>query len=352
MSDRDGLIEGIAAVAAKWRDPAYERRSRAVWKTLDAENVFTEEALAFAVNQQMALATADRIEAWIAGRSAPRRRTVGVLNAGNIPLVGLQDFLAVVLTGHRYVGTISSKSPALLPAFVADLRERLPSLEAEFAGWQDVFASAGALIATGSDETLDWARQECRRHGISPERRLMRGHSFGVAVLGARETDDEYERLAEDALLHEGVGCRNVAIIWAPRGLPPDPLLEAFARFRAVFPAHESTPGRLAMQQAFLEAVDQAHAFGEGLEFLLSRGDPEEQQPGHVRWTEYDDLAEVNQWLEAQASRIQLVVASEAVCEHLTEAVDLHRLGDAQRPGMDWRPDGVDTVAFLTALGS
>lgn len=345
-----GLIEAIAETAGDWRDPEFPPRDDAVTETLEAENSFTEEAVAFAVNQQMALLTVEGLRRWIRNRHASDRQTIGVLNAGNIPLVGLQDFLAVILTGHRYRGTISSKSPALLPAFVRDLGRRCSNLAAEFASAKDVFAAADAVIATGSDDTVQWVIAQCGAHDIPPERRLLRGHSFSVAVLDGLESDDDYERLAEDVLLHEGFGCRNIAVIWAPRDLRPDDMLNAFARFRGVFPAHEGTPGRLAMQQAFLEAVDQPHAFGEGLEFLVSRGEPDVQPPGHVRWSEYEDIADVNSWLERHSDRVQYVVARASFDEELLAAASFLPLGEAQRPALDWCPGNIDTVGFLIGL--
>lgn len=349
MSER-ALIEAIADTAADWRDPEYGRRMEAVTETLEADNAFTEEAVAFAVNQQMLLLTADALTRWIGGRHSALGRTIGVLNPGNIPFVGLQEFLAVLLTGHRYLGTLSSKSPSLLPCFARDLERRFPALHADFADVPEVLAAAEAVIATGSEETKTWVSERCDDVRIGPERRLLRGHSFAVAVLDGRETDDDYERLAEDTLLHEGFGCRSVALIWAPHGLAPDALLDAFALFRGVFPAHSRTPGRLALQQAFLSAVERPHAFGDGLEFLLSRGDPEEQPPGHVRWTEYDALGDVKTWLRDHRDHIQLVVARASVRDELDGIVPVEGFGEAQRPRLEWRPDGIDTVEFLTSL--
>lgn len=350
MSDV-ALIDAIVGTAADWRDPDYGRRKAAVAETLGAENAFTEEAVAFAINQQMRLLSGTAVTQWIGTRHANRPLTVGVLNAGNIPLVGLQDLLAVLLTGHRYIGTISSKSPALLRAFARDLGGRCAACHAEFAPVQDVMAAAEAVIATGSEETMTWIAEQCRERRIPPERRLLRGHSFAVGVLDGRETDDDYERLAEDALLHEGFGCRSVALVWAPRDLAPDALLHALALFRGVFPAHAGTPGRLALQRAFLSAVEQPHAFGEGLEFLLSRGDPEEQPPGHLRWAEYDEIQDVATWLQQHQDRVQLVVARAPARNALTGIVPVLPFGEAQRPELDWRPDRVDTVEFLIELG-
>lgn len=346
---RADLIAALAAAAEAWREPDHPRRAGAAAATLAEDNAFTEEAIAFAVNQQMSVLTAEALRAWAPeGTTSPVR--VGVLGAGNVPFADLQDFVAVLVAGHAFVGAVSSKSPHLLPAFAEEVRAHLPALPASFTEAEALFGAVEAVIATGSDETRAWAEERCARAGIPPARRLLRGHRYTVAVLDGDETEDERERLAEDALLHEGFGCRNVAVVWAPEGLEPDPYFTAFADFRGVFPAHGSTAGRLKLQQAFLAAVDAPHASGEGLEFLISKGDPEPQPPGHVRWSEYADLDAVRAWLGAEHDALQLVVARPGLLAALGSAVPAEPLGDAQRPALDWCPDGVDTMRWLAGL--
>lgn len=347
----DARIDALAQAATDWQDPDYEPRAHAVEETLAADNRFTEEAIAFAVNQQMSLLEPDALAGWVEGQGTTTPQTVGVLHPGNVPLAGLQDVLAVLLTGHRYVGKVSSKSPALLPAFLREARQHAPDLPVTFAETAEaLFEEADAVIATGSDETRTWAEQQCEAHGVSPDRRLLRGHRYSVAVIDGEETEEEREDLAVDALLHEGYGCRNVALIWAPSGMSPDPYFEAFAQFRGVFPAHPALPGSLQMQQAFLEATDQPHAYADGLEFLVSRGAPEPQRPGHIRWVEYDALDEVQAWLQAHEMEVQVIVARNEVAAALPDGLQYVAPGAAQRPPLDWQPDGVDTIAFLTAL--
>ncbi len=344
-------IEAIVATASRWQDPEYPPRADAVEATLDAENRFTEQALAFAINQQMSEMKAEALRDWIDGRTASTPRTVGVLSAGNVPLAGLQDLLAVLLTGHRYLGRASTKSPTLLPTFAADLDREESDMDAVFVEEADeLFAMAEALIATGSDDTAHWVEAQCEQHAIAPGRRLIRRHRYSVAVVDGNESEDEREGIAEDALLHEGYGCRNVALIWAPRDLNPDPYLHAFALFRGVFPTHPDMPGSLEMQQAFLEATDQSHAYGEGLEFLLSRGEPEPQRPGHIRWSEYEDLDEVAAWTDAHRDHIQLIIARPSLANQLPDVRPIRPPGQAQRPAVSWTPDGKDTVAFLAGL--
>jgi hypothetical protein len=350
MDPIEARIRAIAETARRWSDPEHPPRVEAVERTLAGPGRFTEEAVAFAVNQQMHELTAPALGAWIRGRRSRRPLRVGVLGAGNVPLADLQDFLAVVLTGHEFVGSVSSRSPALLPAFVDELETLQADLGARFVPAAELVASVDALIASGSDETIERVREACERRGIGEGRRLLRGHRFGVAVIDGKETEPEREGLAEDVLLHEGYGCRNVALVWAPRNLEPDPYLHALAAFRAVFPVHPEMPGALAMQRAYLRAIDQPHAFGEGNEFLLSRGEPEVQRPGHVRWTEYDELSDAVTWIQSHADRIQVVAARSELQPALPQSLPLTEPGTAQRPPLDWRPDGIDTVDFLTTI--
>ncbi|MEZ4698743.1 MAG: hypothetical protein R2834_00315 [Rhodothermales bacterium] len=351
-TDPSALIEALSAVADLWRDPEYPDRAEAVEKTLALPNTFTEEAVAFAINQQVALLTSDALHAWMAGRRTTHPRPVSVLNAGNIPFVELQDWLAVLLTGHSYRGTLSSRSPYLLPAFAAGVAARGVELPSVFGPLARSLTPDSAVIASGGPDALAAVARMAEERGIPGERQLLRGHRYSVALLSGREGEDELERLAEDTLLHEGRGCRNIAIIWAPAGQQPDALLEAFAAFRGVFPAHPKTPMTLKMRQAMLHAVGVPHAYGEDLSFLLSKGAPEEQEPGHVRWAEYESMEEVTAWLQAEVDAIQLVAASPGTLGLLPELpCVLSDFGEAQRPALDWRPDQVDTIDFLVRAG-
>lgn len=344
-------IEAIGRAAEVWQDPEHEPRAAAVEKTLDESNRFTEEAVAFAVNQQMhQLVERELLFEWLAGRRPADARLIGVLHPGNVPLAGLQDVIAVLIAGHRYLGSLSSKSPHLLPAFASEVERHVDELPVRFGSADDVFGKADAVVATGSDETRVWAEAECDEHDIGSSRRLLRGSGFAVAIVDGNESEEEREGLAEDILLHEGLGCRNVALVWAPAGLEPDPYLEAMAAFRSIFPAHEETPGALQMQQAFLEAVDTPHAYGEGLVFLVSKGAPEIQKPGHTRWSDYEDLADVREWLDRHRDRLQLVVVPERLKQAVPGGLQTAPPGEAQRPPIDWRPGGVDTIGFLTRL--
>lgn len=341
MSD---TLSAIATAAERWLDVDYPGRASAIEATLGANNRFTEEAIHFAVNQQVHQLTEEKLHAWLAGRQSSSRDLVSVLNPGNVPLADLQDFVAVIACGCAYRGSVSSKSPFLLPAFAMDVKRELPAISAEFVGRDQLFQGAQKVIATGNDAALDWAIAQVKDADLAEEKLLLRGAGFGVAILDGRENADDLEHLAEDALLHEGRGCRNVGVIFAPENYSPDPLLDAFANFRGVFPAHPDTSGSIELQRAFLAAVDTPHGYGEDLSFLVSKGNPELQQPGHIRVSEYAALDEVKDWITQNDEHIQVIVSRHP--EQIDDPRSI-KLGLAQRPSLGWKQSGVDVIDFL-----
>lgn len=229
------------------------------------------------------------------------------------------------------------------------MRQIEPDLPIAFTDSVDTLVErAEAVVATGRDETVGELEERCEARGIGAERRLLRGHSYGLAVIDGEESEEEREGLAEDAFLHEGRGCRNVALVFAPVGLDPDPYFETFGHFRHVFPPHPETDGALEMARAFLEATDTPRAWGPGI--LISRGEPEVQGPGHLRWVEYEEESAPQTYVRSRAEEIQLVVARPDLAERLDVPVSICGPGEAQRPSLGWCPDGVDTAAWLAAL--
>lgn len=355
LPDAAAVAGAVARVAARWADPEHPPREAATARTLETHPEATVESITFAVNQTMSLLGEDALVAWQGGRRTSAPRTVGVLHAGNVPLGEVQDVLAVLLAGHRYRGVVSSRSPHLLPAFLDEVRAELPGLPAEIVAFDALFdGGTDLLLATGSDTTAALVAERAEAAGIGPERLLLRGHRVGVAVLDGRESEDEREHLAEDVLLHEGFGCRNVALVFAVGAVAVDPYLDALALGRGVFPAPKGAAGRLKMTAAFLRATKQPHASLSDDSLVLSRGAAEPQAPGHVRWVETARLDEAAAWIEAHADAVQVVAVREGLRARLaallpTLAPALVALGETQRPPLDWRPDGTDTLGWLAA---
>ncbi|NNF56660.1 MAG: hypothetical protein HKN04_00320 [Rhodothermaceae bacterium] len=351
MSSVEERIAALVAVALAWREPDHPARAEAVARTLEADNRYTEEMLAFALNQAMHQVTEQALMLWLDGRSASSAQRVSVWTGDPEPLAGWRDLLAVMLVGHRGLVRLPDSSPHLLPAFVEELETLLANVQVTVVGAQSLDRlpdGVEAVLGSGDDSTMDALGAACEDAGLDASRCLLRGEQVAVGVLGGGESAGERIGLAEDVLLYGGVGRHTVKLIWAPAEQSPDPLLDAFAGFRELMPAHPSMNGTLQMPRAFLAAADTPHAWGEG--FLVSWGEPSVQQPGHLRWAPYEDLREVATWLVAHADTFSIVVASPRVGERLAWPGPVVEPGDAHRPPLVGAPGLDDPIALLARL--
>ena len=338
---QDDWIEAVAEVAEDWQDPDYGRREDAVQATLEAGNRYTEEGLAFALNHRVHQLSAAHIRAWVGDRTASERVNVGVVCAEAPPLDGLVEAVAALVLGHRVWIARSEASPALVPVFFDDLLDRMIEEPVRFVPRDALFEQIDILVASGDEDQLEAITARADDAGIPPDRRWLHRHGTVVAVIDGREDAESRSGLAEDLLLHEGLGPRTPSLLWAPAGLEPDALLDTLAGFRELYPPHPATDGTLSMATAFLASAKRAHATGPG--FLVSKGDPEPQAAGHIRWVEYTDLAEVTDWLRTHP--IDFVVAAPGVVERLETDRPVVTPGDAHRPALGDEQPGL--LAFL-----
>lgn len=338
----DDWMRAVSDAAAAWRDPDYAPREAAVKATLEAPNRFTEEGLAFALNHLMHQIRPNALRESVGARTAAAR-TVGIVCEAEAPLGGMSETLAAVLVGHRVVVHPAPESPALLPAFLGSVMEMADAEAIRIASLDALFADADRLVAAGDEDALDDLAARADAAGIPASDRWLRRRGFAVAVIDGAEDAETRSGLAEDLLLHEGIGPRAPAIVWAPAAHGPDMLLDTLAGFREVYPPHPDTEGSLRMPTAFLAGSKQPHATGPG--FLLSKGEPDPQGPAHIRWSEYTALDAVAAWLRTHLEEVAFVVATDGVAERLGTDVPAVAPGDAHRPPL-WERG---LLSFLTA---
>lgn len=349
MSILQSRTQVIADTATHWREADYPARQEAVEKTLKAPNRWTGPSLDHALNRWMQQLTVEALRRWLGDEEGAVEKTIAVVHGEEEPLSGFRDALAVWGMGGEYIGVVPEASPALLPAFANDVAAA-SNLSFRFFSVNAALEEADAVVAEPTDR-IDSLEEKCERAGIPKSRRHLQSPRYSIGLIDGHESEDEMERLAEDMLLYEGQGHRRLGMLWAPQDHQPDSYLEAMARFRGLFPAHDDTPGTLQMQQAFLEAQDSAHAYADGLEFLMSRGAPEPQKAGHIRWTEYDDLGQVDEWWETKRNKIYAVVARHHLHEKCPDHWPVQAPGGVHFPPLD-DVDGISTVQFLNTVGS
>ncbi|MBL0153260.1 MAG: acyl-CoA reductase [Chitinophagaceae bacterium] len=171
----------------------------------------------------------ERLQAWAQSYNIPDEnhvpKTVGIVMAGNIPLVGFHDWLCVFMSGHKSVCKLSSKDGVLLKHLVEQLAAWDPEVN-RYCEFAERLKGCDAYIATGSNNSSLYFE-----HYFSKYPNIIRRNRTSVAILTGNESKEELDLLADDIFLYFGLGCRNVSKIFVPEGYDFIPLLGACKRY-------------------------------------------------------------------------------------------------------------------------
>jgi hypothetical protein len=259
----------------------------------------------------------------------PSPRTVGLVMAGNIPLVGFHDLLCIFLVGHYARVKASSKDDVLVKHLAGKLDE-WNGATGQYIMFAELLKGCNAYIATGSDNTGRYFEYYFRK---VPS--IIRRNRTSVAILTGSETKEELEALADDVYLYFGMGCRNVSQIYVPEGYDFIPLLGAFGKYNYLadhYKFKNNYDYNLAMHIL-------NNKFYMSNESIILVEDPSPfSHIGQLHYQFYTDAEVVMKKLKENTS-IQCVVGKGGV-----------PFGGAQCPQMTDFADGVDTIAFLKEL--
>lgn len=292
------------------------------------------------------------------------RKTVGLVLAGNIPLVGFHDILCVFVAGHKAQIKLSSKDPYVLP-YLIELLAKFDERTADYFEIVPNLKDFDAVIATGSNNS---ARYFETYFGKYPH--IVRKNRNAVAVLTGEETEEELRALGNDVFWYFGLGCRNVSKLYVPTGYDLDPLLHIFHEWKHL-QNHTKWKNNFDYNYALTTLNKESFHLTGPLMVLEEKAIP--SRIGTLHFEYYTDKEVLAQELEARAGEIQLIVhrinpvlegevpAGLPVQGGRTASPDgdftlQHRFksvfvfGEAQRPGLADYADGVDTLAFLLTL--
>ena len=160
-------------------------------------------------------------------------KKVGIVLAGNIPLVGFHDLLSTFISGHLAIIKTSSKDEVLVQFLVDKLIGWEPGI-AEQIRFSEMLKNCDAYIATGSNNTSRYFEYY---FGKYPH--IIRRNKASVAVLSGNESRNELEKLADDIYQFFGLGCRNVTKVYVPINYNFEPLLAAFKKYNYLADHHK-----------------------------------------------------------------------------------------------------------------
>lgn len=323
-------------VTADYED-FYEKIDEASYKN----SWFLKENIESALKAWAINLTTSNINLWLSKyeqsiKDSNSFKTVAIVMAGNIPLVGFHDLLCVFLSGHKALCKLSSNDQILLPAIV----KILTKLNSEISNAIEItlgrLVDFDAVIATGSNNTSRYFEYY---FGKYPN--IIRKNRNSVAILDGKETQAELQNLGFDIFQYFGLGCRNVSKLFVPQNYDFTKLFEAIQSFEKVQFQSKYMNNYDFNKSIYL--VNKVAHFDNG--FLLLKEDNRLVSPISVIYYEYyKDQASLFENLESRKDEIQCMVGKFSL------DIDNVGFGKTQNPKLLDYADRLDTLNFLIRL--
>lgn len=293
---------------------------------------FTEESVRsslLALGDQL---SQERLEGWVKSYTfSMKPKTIALIMAGNIPLVGFHDFLCVLLSGNKALVKLSSDDKNLFPALAEYLLLFLPALRERIQFAIGPLKEFDAVIATGSNNTLNYFEDY---FGKYPH--LFRKNRTSVAVLDGNETEEELVALGHDIFAYYGLGCRNVSQLLIPKDFD----LSRF--FKGILPYNEVVNNKKYGNNYDYHKVIflmNRESLLDNNFVLLKESDELFSPLSMIYYHRYVDQKEIKTFLTERKEDIQAVVGHGFI-----------PFGGAQSPALDDFADGVDTMRWIEGL--
>lgn len=298
---------------------------------------FTRENLLFTTESWSKSLTSENLTHWVSSEKINEivPKTVAILLAGNIPMVGFHDFLSVLIAGHQVVVKQSSKDRHLLPFLAKYLEYVEESFKGKIKFTEEKLVDFDAVIATGSNNTSRYFE-----YYFKNKPNIIRKNRNSVAVITGNESEEDFINLADDIFTYFGLGCRNVSKIFVPKGYQFDDF------FGGMYHKHEIINNKkYANNYDYNKAVYLMSEF-DILEngFLMIKEDPSYSSPiATIFYEYYDNPVDLKIKLYEERENIQCIVSKGFIENEIP-------FGKTQKPELWDYADGINTLQFLSTL--
>lgn len=255
-------------------------------------------------------------------------KNVGIVMAGNIPLVGFHDFLCVFVSGHKQTIKLSSKDDILLKHIVEKMFHWDAAVN-EHIVFATMLKGCDGYIATGSNNSARYFDYYFAKYPS-----IIRRNRTSVAILSGNETAADLEKLSDDIHVYFGLGCRNVTKIYVPENYDFVPLLQSFNGYK-YFTDHHKYRNNYDYNLSLLIMNNRFYMTNESI--ILVENPPLFSPIAQLNYEFYNNADEILKNLKDSAD-VQCVAG-----------IDVP-FGQSQTPSLMDYADGVDTMQFLLTL--
>lgn len=300
---------------------------------------FTEEFVRKSLTTWADLLSYNEIENWLskyAIKSDSSSKTLGLILAGNIPMVGLHDLICGYACGLKIKVKLSSKDNILMQWVVDRLNAHSGKYSFSIEVSDALLKNIDAIIATGGNNSNRYFE-----YYFASIPNILRKNRNSVAIITGNETSKELELLADDILLYFGLGCRNVSKLYVPARYDFDRLLKATAKFNHLSLCFKYA-NNLDYQLAVL-SMNRVPFINTGSIFMVENASFN-APVAVLNYEFYQNNEKVFNDLVKKEEELQCIVTK---FDNIANRISF---GQTQLPKLHDYADNIDTIKFLTGL--
>lgn len=298
---------------------------------------FTTENIKFALSSWAEALTTKNLNTWLKPYTInnTNAKQVAIIMAGNIPLVGFHDFLAVLISGHRVLVKQSSNDKHLLPYLAKYLEYIEPQFKGNITFTEAKIENFDAVIATGSNNTARYFE-----YYFKGKPSIIRKNRNSIAVLTGKESPEDLKNLSEDIFRYYGLGCRNVSKLFVPKGYKFDTFFESIYHWHPIV-----NKAKYANNYDYNKAVYLMSEFNmlENGFFMIKEDESFASPIATLFYEYYEDTSQLQTILEEKKEQIQCIVSNGFTKNEIA-------FGATQKPQLWDYADDVDSIEFLLAI--
>ncbi len=298
---------------------------------------FTEENMRFALGVAGKSLNSETLFSWLSQynkQTADKTpKTIAVIMAGNIPLVGLHDMLCVLISGHKLLAKLSVKDSYLLKMIATVLYFINSDYQDKIAFENDCLKDFDAVIATGSGNTSRYFEYY---FGKYPH--IIRKNRNSAAIIDGSETKEELNLLSDDVFRYFGLGCRSISKLFVPMNYDFTKLKEAFSGYSNII-NHRIWANNYKYQKA-IHLINKVPHIDTG--FILIKEDESLASPiAVINYEKVDSAESALEMAKTDKNKLQCIVGKKSLAKSIVP------FGKSQEPGLSDYADNIDTMEFL-----
>lgn len=317
----------------EWSD----KFSEAITSAYQYNNWFTKDNIVLSLKNWSKELNNKNLFSWIKKYNTKdcSDKTVAIIMAGNLPLVGFHDFICATLLNYNCLIKLSSDDKILFPLIVDFMNFISPGFKNKINFTEQPLKNFNGVIATGSDSSFKYFEYYFKNYP-----KLLRRNRHSIAILDGNESKKNLNDLAGDIFNYFGMGCRSVSKIFIPDNYNFDLLFNSLYKFKDIINHNRYANNYDYNKAVYLMSEQKFTENG----FVMLKEDKKLGSPiACLFYEKYNSYSELKKYIRLEKRSLQCIVTNLNISNSIT-------FGESQTPKIDNYADNVDTINFLLKI--